>query len=364
MAKKYPEKKFTKPYDGWINKPQELTPITAEILNMEDATFLQIEDYLSKNDIPTDLSELTNEGNKYSVLQTFSMGDHQWDLKGKTNLDLSFIEENIDEKAKAFEVGDGLILTDGGEGKADTLTLDLTKAIDITQIQTDGKEIAEININGSTTTLYAPEGGEGGGTGDANAWYGTYQEYLAAEAAGEIEEGTIICIKDDVSYMAGLNTLCDVDFGALVNGQVLMYDESKARWTNANLSVDEDGNVVTEGSNQIDYSTNEQYTGKRWIDGKKVYQKTFTFKGPAASGDTVVGADLSDLNYDMIKIVGGCEITETRTVSYAVPSFISTSDYTACWIKMEANTVTPDKIAFKSTHANSTVTVTIEYTKK
>ncbi len=34
---------------------------------------------------------------------------------------------------------------------------------------------------------------------------------------------------------------------------------------------------IAGGGNSIDYSFNEQWTGKYWIDGKKIYQKTVNY---------------------------------------------------------------------------------------
>ena len=52
------EKKFTKPYaDGYKDKPDKTTPVTAAILNMQDDTFEAIEEYLAnlKTDLPDDV---------------------------------------------------------------------------------------------------------------------------------------------------------------------------------------------------------------------------------------------------------------------------------------------------------------------
>ena len=53
---------FTKPYaDGYKNKPNRTTPVTAEIKNKETETLLAIEAYLAELQIPEKLSELTND---------------------------------------------------------------------------------------------------------------------------------------------------------------------------------------------------------------------------------------------------------------------------------------------------------------
>ena len=53
---------FTKPYaDGYKNRPDRSTPVTAEIKNKETETLLAIEAYLAELQIPEKLSELTND---------------------------------------------------------------------------------------------------------------------------------------------------------------------------------------------------------------------------------------------------------------------------------------------------------------
>ena len=52
----------------------------------------------------------------------------------------------------------------------------------------------------------------------------------------------------------------------------------------------------------IDYSTTEQDTGIKWIDGKTIYQKTFANDNGYASADSV---DISSLNYDKILSIEG-----------------------------------------------------------
>lgn len=58
-------------------------------------------------------------------------------------------------------------------------------------------------------------------------------------------------------------------------------EEIKKRATNYSLCADGDGIQIDGGfggrifSSDLDYSTEEQLTGKRWIDGKPIYQKSY-----------------------------------------------------------------------------------------
>lgn len=72
-------KKFQKPYaDGYKDRPNTSTPVTATIKNMETEALLSIEEYLANNDIPsvsvarelmsgTHIADITVNGTKYSI---------------------------------------------------------------------------------------------------------------------------------------------------------------------------------------------------------------------------------------------------------------------------------------------------------
>lgn len=50
------------------------------------------------------------------------------------------------------------------------------------------------------------------------------------------------------------------------------------------------------GTCGVDYSLEEQFTGKRWIDGKKIYQKTVPFGDLKAGEQLVVPHGITDLD--------------------------------------------------------------------
>lgn len=67
MATKY-TKKFTKPYaGGYKDKPDKTTPVTADILNMQDDTFEAIEDYLANLEIDATLPDNVEINNSLRV---------------------------------------------------------------------------------------------------------------------------------------------------------------------------------------------------------------------------------------------------------------------------------------------------------
>lgn len=56
------------------------------------------------------------------------------------------------------------------------------------------------------------------------------------------------------------------------------------------------------GGGGIDYSTTEQNTGLKWIDGKDIYQKTFNLTFSSSHFTTV---DLTALNVDNVMSIEG-----------------------------------------------------------
>ena len=138
------------------------------------------------------------------------------------------------------------------------------------QLQASGTKIAEIDINGTTTDVYAPSGGGGGHTivdeNDQTMPARTYLKFAGDVAVTDdsVNDETIVTVTGGggASSLAGLS---DVNLTTPSDGQVLTYDGNTSKWVNANAS----------GGNHV-YSTNEQVVGT-WINGKPIYQKTWSF---------------------------------------------------------------------------------------
>lgn len=127
------------------------------------------------------------------------------------------------------------------------------------------------------------------------------------------------------SVPESINDLSDVNISSPSNGQVLSYDNGE--WINANVS-----------SGGIDYSTTEQDTGIKWIDGKTIYQKTidlssFTFSSAwttfytDANIDYLISVELTNgeslmnarLNYQFYQ--NNCQCSATTGFSLTNPRF-------------------------------------------
>ena len=115
----------------------------------------------------------------------------------------------------------------GGGGGGDTVTW--------TQIQATGTKIAEIDINGTSTDVYAPTGGGGGGSvndvlvngvsvvdGNGDAQITSYKEVTQAQydalPSTKESDGVLYCIKDA--------TPTPYPFFVVINGELnLVYDD-------------------------------------------------------------------------------------------------------------------------------------------
>lgn len=76
----------------------------------------------------------------------------------------------------------------------------------------------------------------------------------------------------------------------------------------------------------IDYSTTEQDTGVRWIDGKPIYQKTFVI-----SNNNYV--DISELNIDTFVGINGLCSVDNGTV--IIPIYDNVTSEYRCYLDMD-----------------------------
>lgn len=66
--------------------------------------------------------------------------------------------------------------------------------------------------------------------------------------------------------------------------------------------------AVSDIPSVIDYSTAEQDTGIKWVDGKPIFQKTYAFDPPISGGNTYIDlVDVSGLSIDTLIYMSGIE---------------------------------------------------------
>lgn len=78
----------------------------------------------------------------------------------------------------------------------------------------------------------------------------------------------------------------------------------------------------------IDYSTTEQDTGIKWVDGKSVYQKTYVFDPPVAGGgyNYVSVADVSGLSIDTLISISGVQHDEGGNYIMSLETYSNVGD--------------------------------------
>lgn len=141
-------KKFTKPYaNGYKDRPDTSTPVTAAVKNMETDALLAIEEYLARNNItPVSIDGLLNNGYSIAIVE---IDGEPYDLNipelyyksaitGGTKIgQIKLGEKSYDLYAPAASTG------------GSTVTAEATL--------TEGTEIGKITIDGKDIILYAPQ---------------------------------------------------------------------------------------------------------------------------------------------------------------------------------------------------------------
>ena len=153
-------KKFTKPYtNGYKDRPDTSTPVTANIKNAETDALLAIEEYLSQNNItPVSIDGLLNIGYSIAIVE---IDGETYDLKIP---ELSY-ESAITGGTKIGQItlGDKSFALYAPAASADGSNVAVTPKV------TSGTNIATIVVDGKEYQLYAPTGSGGGSTVTAEA---------------------------------------------------------------------------------------------------------------------------------------------------------------------------------------------------
>lgn len=147
-------KKFTKPYaNGYKDRPDTSTPVTADIKNAETDALLAIEEYLANNAISSVSASIGNSTGVY--IATIRINDVDYRIytpmvrytseisEGTKVGTLTFGNYSFDVYAPAVSAGSN---------------------VSVTPKATSGTNIAEITVDGTTYQLYAPTSGGGSGS--------------------------------------------------------------------------------------------------------------------------------------------------------------------------------------------------------
>lgn len=115
------------------------------------------------------------------------------------------------------------------------------------------------------------------------------------------------------------------------------------------LSIDSETGILSADSQMVDYSTTEQATGQKWIDGKEIYRKVVSLGNLPDSSEKKVSAGISGA--DVIMIEGyyntGTAVSNLFNIT-ALSNFVynSTSDEVIINVSSDLSSVTAFAILY------------------
>lgn len=188
--------------------------------------------------------------------------------------------------------------------------------VSITPVVTEGTKIADYAINGTAGELYAPEAGD---TVDVIPTLNVGDKVADIEVNGMNKA----LYSQSYSYANDLHDTNSETIGGLQKGSnitpIMVKAVSYADQAGADgetvgvLSVgDTDYAVKQKKASMINYSLTEQDTGKKWVDGKTIYQKTYANVNLSNNQDVILDSNVSAIqliSYD----VAFCGISNTLT---------------------------------------------------
>lgn len=232
-------------------------------------------------------------------------------------------------------------------GAVDTYTITLTDGTTSTFEVTNGSSIANIALtsssglvdtytitltDGSTTTFNVTNGEDFTVPADGVLYF----EGAGVPDGYENSDAPIANAATEMSY-ARYQTLTDAE---KTNGTIYMvYD-------------DPTDNYVANNGFYLNYSTAEQLTGKKWLDNKPIYQKTFN-----VSANTAV--DITSLNIDSVVDISGTFETASNGI-YSVNMYALSTYYSRVSLTRTSLTL---EIHGDNDWLASTGNITILYTK-
>lgn len=125
-----------------------------------------------------------------------------------------------------------------------------------------------------------------------------------------------------------------------IKSDVILHDKTK-------LSTILNGNT---------YSTNEQFTGKYWIDGKKIYRKAFEF---ISSNTLNTWIKIGDINFS--KIINISSVLSVGNENYSIPLDESNGDKISVYCNKGASAIY--ELHTVNWFSNRNCIAIVEYTK-
>ena len=303
---------YTRPYaDGYVDRPDESTPEYARYINARDDALLRIEAFLAALNIPSKLSELVND--EGFIKNTVSNLANYY-LKTET---YARTETYTQSEVQAL-IADAVSKV---SGKLNISVVDTLPTSDI-----------------STTTFYlVPK--------ETALEKNLYDEYINTDGTENGWEliGAVSTSVDLSEYYK------KTEVDTLLANKVNTSDLVASSFSGTKAII---GNQVSGGGG--DYSTEEQLTGKRWIDGKPIYQKTIIIDNPSSAVDAPYAHGISNFKH---LIYSYAVYTRSDGVEYAEPIFINNSYCRTCSVD------STNMIISATGNVYTQVRVTIQYTK-
>lgn len=145
-------KKFTKPYaNGYKDRPDTSTPVTADIKNAETNALLAIEEYLANNAISSVSANIGNSSGVY--IATIRINDVDYRIYTPMVRYTSEISEGTKVGTLTFGNYSFDVYAPAASAGGSNVTVETKTA--------SGTNIATITVDGTTYQLYAPAGGSG-----------------------------------------------------------------------------------------------------------------------------------------------------------------------------------------------------------
>lgn len=188
--------------------------------------------------------------------------------------------------------------------------------VSITPVVTEGTKIADYSIDGTAGELYAPEAGD---TVEVTPTLNVGDKVADIKVNGVNKA----LYSQSYGYANDMHDTNSETIGGLQKGSnitpIMVKAVSYADQSGVDgetigvLSVgDTDYAVKQKKANVINYSTTEQDTGKKWVDGKSIYQKTYININLSNNQDIVLDANVSTMQL-LSYVIDFCGIPNTLT---------------------------------------------------
>lgn len=126
--------------------------------------------------------------------------------------------------------------------------------------------------------------------------------------------------------------------------------------------VDYDGETVPDGWEKYgteDYSTEETFTGKHWIDGKPIYRAVIYYENVIVTSDVHAIPNYIKNVDEIIKFES--LFYQNRNKQYEGPYYVNSSDFFRCALRLENNDIVIRRGSGNSD--KNKVKIILEYTK-